>query len=64
MRDMRCNIGGEVYCGFRAALEIAQRQGIGKLRHVRTQAFWLQEVRGVGGLGYKKDLGAETRLMH
>ena len=43
-----------------AALGIAQRQGMGKLRHVRTQALWVQEVRSEGRLGYKKVLGSRN----
>ena len=49
---------GEVYADSIAALGIAQRQGMGKVRHIRTQALWVQEVRATGRLSYKKVLGS------
>ena len=49
-----------IYSDSSAALGIAQRQGIGKLRHVRTQALWVQEVRSEGRLGYHKVLGSRN----
>ena len=60
LKDMGCDAIGEVYCDSSAALGIAQRQGSGKLRHVRTQALWVQEVRLEGRLGYKKVLGSRN----
>ena len=60
MTDMGCKIGGEVYCDSSAALGIAQRQGMGKLWHVRTQALWVQEARLEGRLNYKKVLGSRN----
>jgi hypothetical protein len=60
MRDMGQEVEGEVFADSTAALGIAQRQGMGKLRHVRTQALWVQEVRAEGRLGYKKVLGSRN----
>jgi hypothetical protein len=61
LRDMgHDTMEGEVYCDSSAALGIAQRQGMGKLRHVRTQALWVQEVRSEGRLNYKKVLGSRN----
>ena len=60
MADMGLVLEGEVYVDSTAALGIAQRQGIGKLRHVRTQALWVQEVRAEGRLQYKKVLGSRN----
>ena len=60
MKDMGRDMYGEVYSDSSAALGIAQRQGIGKLRHIRTQALWVQEVRAEGRLGYKKVLGSRN----
>ena len=60
MADMGLNVGGEVLSDSTAALGIAQRQGIGKLRHVRTQALWVQEARSEGRLKYKKVLGSRN----
>ena len=60
MKDMGCTVEGEIYSDSSAALGIAQRSGIGKLRHVRTQALWVQEVRNEGRLSYKKVLGSRN----
>jgi hypothetical protein len=60
LRDMGHEASGEVYCDASAAIGIAQRQGAGKLRHVRTQALWVQEVRAEGRLSYKKVLGSRN----
>ena len=56
-KDMGITIGGEIYADSSAALGIAQRTGIGKVRHLRVQALWVQEVRTTGRLGYKKVIG-------
>ena len=60
LADMGVHVGGEVFSDSTAALGIAQRQGIGKLRHVRTQALWVQEARAEGRLKYKKVLGSRN----
>ena len=60
LKDMGCVLEGEIYSDSSAALGIAQRQGIGKLRHVRTQALWVQEVKNEGRIGYKKVLGSRN----
>ena len=59
-RDMGVDAVGEVYADSSAALGIAQRQGMGKVRHIRTQALWVQEVRATGRLSYKKVLGSRN----
>ena len=59
-KDMGIDSIGEVYADSSAALGIAQRQGMGKVRHVRTQALWVQEVRATGRLSYKKVLGSRN----
>ena len=51
--DLDC----ELYCDSAAALGIAQRAGVGKVRHVRTQGLWVQEVRISGRIIYKNVLG-------
>ena len=53
-------MAGDKFSDSRAALGIAQRPGICKLRHVRTQPLWVQEVRSEGRLGYKKVLGSRN----
>ena len=60
LKDMGKSVAGDIYSDSSAALGIAQRQGIGKLRHVRTQALWVQEVRAEGRLGYHKVLGSRN----
>ena len=60
LKDMGRSMAGDIYSDSSAALGIAQRQGIGKLRHVRTQALWVQEVRAEGRLGYHKVLGSRN----
>ena len=42
LADMGVKVEGEVYSDSTVARGIAQRVGIGKLRHVRTQALWVQ----------------------
>ena len=51
---------GDVYADSGAALGIAQRQGMGKVRHIRTQALCVQEDRATGRLAYKKVLGSRN----
>jgi hypothetical protein len=60
MKDMGIDALGEVYSDSSAALGIAQRQGMGKVRHIQTQALWVQEVRATGRLSYKKVLGTRN----
>ena len=56
-KDLGIDIEGEVYVDSSAALGIAQRAGYGKVRHIRIQSLWVQEVRSTGRLMYKKVLG-------
>ena len=60
LADMGVDAVGEEYANSSAALGIAQRQGMGKVRHIRTQALWIQEVRVTGRLAYKKVLGSRN----
>ena len=50
----------ELYCDSSAALGITQRAGIGKVRHLRTQALWVQETRASGRISYQKVLGTKN----
>ena len=59
-RDLGVDLGGEVYTDSAAALGITHRAGIGKVRHLRTQGLWVQEVRVAGRLHYKKVLGTKN----
>ena len=55
--DLGMHMQGEILADSSAALGISNRSGIGKVRHLRIQALWVQEVRSTGRLGYKKVLG-------
>ena len=59
-RDLGVKLEGEVYADSSAAIGIAQRSGKGKLRHLRVQALWVQEVRCTKRLKYKKVLGTRN----
>ena len=58
--DLGIELGCELYCDSAAALGISQRAGIGKVRHLRTQGLWIQEVRVSGRIAYKKVLGEKN----
>ena len=58
--DMGIKLRGEVYADSSAAMGIAQRAGCGKVRHLRVQALWVQEVRSTGRLAYHKVLGSRN----
>ena len=59
-QDMGVNIKGDVYVDSSAALGVAQRKGHGKVRHLRVQALWVQEVRCNKRLKYIKVLGTRN----
>ena len=56
-RDLGLTLGNKLYTDSSAALGIAKRAGIGKVRHLRIQELWVQEVRVSGRITYKKVLG-------
>ena len=58
--DLGHGLEGEVFTDSVAALGISQRAGIGKVRHLRTQGLWVQEVRVSGRLRYRKVLGTKN----
>ena len=55
--DLGLDVKGEVYADSAAALGISNRTGVGKVRHLRIQSLWVQEVRSTGRLAYEKVLG-------
>ena len=59
-RDLGMELTSELYSDSSAALGIAKRAGIGKVRHLRTQGLWIQEVRSTGRISYKKILGEKN----
>ena len=56
-RDLGLEVACEMYCDSAAALGITNLEGIGKVRHLRTQGLWVQEVRASGRIVYRKVLG-------
>ena len=60
VRDLGLDLAVEMYCDSAAALGITNRAGIGKVRHLRTQGLWVQEVRASGLIVYRKVLGEKT----
>ena len=59
-KDLGLELQCELYCDSAAALGITQRAGIGKVRHLRTQGLWVQEVRVSGRIVYRKVLGEKN----
>ena len=59
-RDLGMEMTAELFCDSSAALGIAHRAGIGKVRHLRTQGLWVQEARVSGRVEYKKVLGEKN----
>ena len=59
-RDFGVQLEGRVHTDASAALGIVNRQGLGKVRHVRVQYLWIQERVRRGELAMKKVPGAEN----
>ena len=59
-RDMGLEAQGDVYVDSSAAIGISQRVGSGKVRHVRVQALWVQEIKCNKRLKYMKVLGTRN----
>ena len=53
------NLGAHVFVASSAALSIATRRGVGKLRHVRIGHLWVQERAAEGDVQYKKVAGED-----
>ena len=58
--DLSVEFEGEVFTDSSAALGKAHRAGIGKVRHLRAQGLWVQEVRATNRLKYLKVLGTKN----
>ena len=59
-KDVGMELGAQVYLDAAAALGIIARQAHGKVKHIRTQALWLQETRATGRLKYGKVKGGDN----
>ena len=57
LEDIGIDAKGENDADSSAALGITNHIGIGKVRHLRVQTRWVQEVRSTGRLAYRKVLG-------
>ena len=53
-KEMRLSLSANVLMDSSAALGLIKRQGSGRLKHVRTQQLWIQEVSSEGRLSYFK----------
>ena len=58
--DLGIELFPEVFADASAALGIIARAGLGKVRHLRTQALWLQESRQEGRLKFTKVPGEQN----
>ena len=58
--DLGMELENDLYTDSAAALGIAARAGIGKVRHLRTQGLWVQEVKANGRIKFMKILGEKN----
>ena len=57
MRDLGYEIPVRVWTDSSAAMGVCQRQGLGKLRHIDTQALWIQQKVRTGAVELRKVRG-------
>ncbi len=60
MRDFGVESTGVVYADSSAALAIAKRKGVGKLRHINISSLWIQEKQDLKELELRKVLGTDN----
>ena len=53
-KDLGITLGATVHSDASAALAIVQRQGLGRLRHLKVQYLWVQERVKKGDFGVRK----------
>ncbi len=58
--DLGVHLDATVHCDASAALGIVQRQGLGKLRHIRVQYLWVQDRLRHGDFRVRKVPGKEN----
>ena len=58
--DLGMTYHGNLYTDSSAALGILQRTGLGKMKHVHTQALWVQETQRLRRLRYAKVRGEQN----
>ena len=59
-KDLGFEVRPSVHTDASAALGIAQRRGLGKLRHIQTQALWIQQAHAEKRLGFHKVPGVDN----
>ena len=59
-RDLGIELKPRVFTDASAALGIAQRRGIGKLRHVDTQSLWVQQAHASKQIAFTKVPGVDN----
>ena len=58
--DFGDEVAGAIWSDATAAIAIAQRGGLGKLRHIQTQHLWMQERVANKEVSISKVLGTEN----
>ena len=58
MRDMGCDADIKLHVDATVAQAMANRQGIGKIRHLDVRYLWLQEIAKSGVIAVRKMNGA------
>ena len=59
-KDLGIQLSGHLLADASAALGILKRRGLGKVRHLNTNFFWVQEVMAKLEVEYGKVLGSEN----
>ena len=57
MRDLEYELPSCVWIDSSAAMGVCQRQGLGKLRHIKIQSLWIQEKVRIGVIQLRKVKG-------
>ena len=57
--DFGVRAGAYLYADASAAIGVANREGLGRIRHLDTQSLWLQQAFRKKRLGLGKRLGIE-----
>ena len=57
MKDLGCQVSGEIWSDASAALGIIHRTGLGKTRHIDTGLLWIQQTAAEQRLKFQKVLG-------
>ena len=60
LRDRGQGSATSLYADSSAALAIAKRKGVGRLRHINVSALWIQDVQDREGAAYTKILGTNS----